>query len=164
MDQAREWTGREVWTRKLLYPAHTLPTAAAPVMVAVGLAIHDGVFAPVPALVALLTGWLIQLGGVLTDNYENLLEEPEDREHPELVRAVKSGTLRLSTLKAAIWACFLGAALACVYLVFVAGMGVVISAVAAIAAAWAYSAGPFPFGKAGIAEPFFFLFFGTISV
>ncbi|HSM19020.1 MAG TPA: UbiA family prenyltransferase [Hyphomicrobiales bacterium] len=123
MDQAREWTGREVWTRKLLYPAHTLPTAAAPVVVAVGLAIHDGVFAPVPALVALLAGWLIQLGGALTGTYRNLLEEPEDREHAVLAGAVKSGTLRLSTLKAAIWACFLGAATACVYLVAVAGIG-----------------------------------------
>lgn len=167
MDQAREWSQRQIWTRKLLYRTHTLPgiaLAAAPVMVAAGLAIRDGVFAPFPALVALLAGWLIQLGGALTGTYQNLLEEPDDREHAVLARAVKSGTLRLSRLKAAIWACFLGAAAASAYLVFVAGIGVVISAVLAIAVAWAYSAGPFPFGKAGIADPFFFVFFGIVAV
>jgi 1,4-dihydroxy-2-naphthoate octaprenyltransferase len=164
VDQAHEWSRREVWIRKLLYPAHTLPTAAAPIMVAVGLAVRDGVFAPVPALLAFLGGWLIQLGGVLTDNYQNLLEEPEDREHPELVRAVKHGTLRLSTLKRAIWACYLLAALASAYLVSVAGIGVAVIGLASIAASWAYSAGPFPVGKAGFADPLFFLFFGVVSV
>ena len=58
MDQVQKWSRREIWTRKLLYPGHTLPTAAAPVIVAVGLAYHDGVFAPVPAVLAFLAGWL----------------------------------------------------------------------------------------------------------
>jgi 1,4-dihydroxy-2-naphthoate octaprenyltransferase len=70
---------REIWTRKLLYPGHTLPTAAAPVILAVALAWHDHVFAPVPALLALVAGWLIQFAGVVTDNLENLRREPEDR-------------------------------------------------------------------------------------
>jgi len=43
---------REIWTGFLLYPSHTLPTAAAPIAVAAGLAAHDGVFAPVPLVVA----------------------------------------------------------------------------------------------------------------
>jgi len=164
MDQAREWSRCEVWTRKLLYPGHTVPTAAAPLMVAVGLAVHHGVFAPAPALLAFLAGWLIQLGGVLTDNYQNLLDEPEDREHPELVRAVKHGTLRLSTLRQAIWACYVMAALAGAYLVSLAGIGVVVIGLASIAASWAYSAGPLPIGKAGFADPLFFFFFGIVSV
>lgn len=53
--------------------------------------------------------------------------EPDDREHPELVRAVGSGLL-------------------------------------GILASWAYSAGPWPFGRHGFADPLFFLFFGTMSV
>ena len=89
------WSRREIWTRKLLYPGHTFPTAAAPVIVAIGLAYHDRVFAPVPALIAFLAGWLIQFAGVVTDNYENLVRQPEDREHPELVQAVKTGLLTM---------------------------------------------------------------------
>ena len=35
---------------------------------------------------------------------------------------------------------------------------------ASIAASWAYSAGPWPFGRHGFADPLFFLFFGIVSV
>ena len=54
MTQAMAWTRREVWTRKLLYPGHTLPTALAPILVAVGLALHDRVFSPAPVLLAFI--------------------------------------------------------------------------------------------------------------
>ena len=50
MSQATAWSLREVWTRKPIYPGHTLPTAFAPVVVGVVLARHDGVFAAGPAV------------------------------------------------------------------------------------------------------------------
>lgn len=164
MAQAQTWTRGEVWRRKLLYPGHTLPTAAAPVLVACGLAVHDRVFSLVPALLALLAGWLIQLGGVLTDNYENLLRQPEDREHPELVEALRLGTLALPQLKAAIVACYGVALLAGGVLLWIAGPFVLWIGLASIAASWAYSAGPCPIGKLGLADPLFFAFFGIVSV
>jgi len=132
--------------------------------VAAGLAWHDGAFAALPAFAALLAGWLIQVGGVLADNYENLKREPEDREHPELVRALKSGALTLGQLRLAMLACFVLALLAGVYLTLKAGPGVVAIGFASMAAAYAYSAGPFPFGRHGFADPLFFLFFGVVSV
>jgi len=164
MNQSQSWSRREIWTRKLLYPGHTFPTAAAPVIVAIGLAYHDGVFAPVAALVAFLAGWLIQFGGVVTDNYENLVQQPEDREHPELVNAIKTGLLTLSGLKATIITCYGLALLAGIYLVFMGGVPVVAIGVASILASWAYSAGPWPVGRHGWADPLFFVFFGIISV
>jgi 1,4-dihydroxy-2-naphthoate octaprenyltransferase len=162
--QAQAWTRGEVWLRKLLYPGHTLPTAAAPVMVACGLAVHEGAFALGPALLALLAGWLIQLGGVLTDNYENLASQPEDREHPELVEALRRGTLSLGQLKAATAACYAVALAAGGILVYLAGPLVVWIGLASIAASWVYSAGPYPVGKLGLADPLFFAFFGVVSV
>jgi len=132
--------------------------------VAAGLAWHDGAFAALPAAAALFAGWLIQVGGVLTDNYTNLRREPEDREHPELVRALKSGTLTLGQLRAAMTACLVLALLTGVYLVLKAGPGVIAIGFASIAAAYVYSAGPFPFGRHGFADPLFFLFFGVVSV
>jgi len=162
--QAQTWTRGEVWRRKLLYPGHTLPTAAAPVLVACGLAVHGHVFSAAPALAALLAGWLIQLGGVLTDNYENLVRQPEDREHPELVEALRAGTLSLAQLKAAIAACYAIALLAGGFLLWVAGPLVLWIGLASIVASWAYSAGPCPIGKLGLADPLFFVFFGIVSV
>jgi 1,4-dihydroxy-2-naphthoate polyprenyltransferase len=162
--QAQTWTRGEVWRRKLLYPGHTLPTAAAPLLVACGLAVHDRVFSAAPALAALLAGWLIQLGGVLTDNYENLLRQPGDREHPELVEALRTGTLTLAQLRAAIAACFGTALLAGGYLLYAAGPFVLWIGLLSIAASWAYSSGPCPIGKLGLADPLFFIFFGIVSV
>jgi 1,4-dihydroxy-2-naphthoate octaprenyltransferase len=164
MEQSLEWSRREIWVRKLLYPGHTLPTVAAPLAVATGLAARDGVAGLAPALAALAAGWLIQVGGVLTDNYENLLHEPEDREHPELVRAVKSGTLTLQALRFAVIGCYALALLAGLYLVQRAGLAVVVIGLGSIAASWVYSAGPFPVGRHGLADPLFFLFFGVVSV
>jgi 1,4-dihydroxy-2-naphthoate octaprenyltransferase len=164
MNQMQSWSRREIWTRKLLYPGHTFPTAAAPVIVAIGLAYHDGVFALVPALAALLAGWLIQFAGVVTDNYQNLVQQPEDREHPELVNAIRTGLLTLSGLKATIIACYALALLAGVYLVLVGGAPVVVIGLASILASWAYSAGPWPVGRHGWADPLFFVFFGIVSV
>jgi 1,4-dihydroxy-2-naphthoate octaprenyltransferase len=155
---------RDIWIHMLLYPGHTLPTAAAPVLVAAGLAVHDGVFAPGSVLLALLAGWVVQLGGVLTDNYENLVRHPSDQEHPQLVRALRDGSLTLFGLRAAILACF-GVALAIgAYLVHLAGVAVLVIGLASIAAAVLYSAGPSPIGSRGLADPLFFAFFGTVSV
>jgi 1,4-dihydroxy-2-naphthoate polyprenyltransferase len=164
MAEGQAWSRREVWTRKLLYPGHTLPTAVAPVLVACGIAVHDRVFSVAPALLALLAGWLIQLGGVLTDNYENLVRQPEDSEHPELVEALRAGTLSLSQLKAVIAACYAIALLAGAILLYMAGPFVLLIGLSSIVASWAYSAGPCPIGKLGLADPLFFAFFGIVSV
>ena len=164
MDQSRAMSWREVWTRKLVYPGHTFPTAVAPVIVAIGLAVHDGVFAPVPAFAALFAGWLIQFAGVVTDNYENLAQQPEDREHPELVDAVRTGLITLAGLRATILASYGLALLAGVYLVWVGGLPVIVIGLASIVASWAYSAGPWPVGRLGLADPLFFFFFGVVSV
>ncbi len=155
---------REIWTRKLIYPGHTLPTAAAPAVVGMGLAWHDGVFAVVPAFLALIAGWLIQFAGVVTDNYENLIHQPDDQEHPELVQAIKTGLITLPGLRTTIVTSYGLALCAGLYLALLAGWPVVVFGLASIAASWAYSAGPWPIGRHGLADPLFFLFFGVVSV
>ena len=90
-------TRRELWIRLLLYPTHTLPTALAPVLVGVGLAIRDGVFAPLPALLAFVASWLVHVAGVFTDNHELLRRHPALPEHPELLDAVAGDRLALSS-------------------------------------------------------------------
>jgi 1,4-dihydroxy-2-naphthoate polyprenyltransferase len=164
MDQAPVSSRRDMWLHMLLYPGHTLPTAAAPAIVAAGLAFRHEVFAGVPLLLAFLAGWLIQLGGVLTDNYENLTRHPDDREHPQLVQALRSGALTLSGLRMAIHACYLAALLAGAGLLYVAGLPVLAIGLLSMTASWIYSAGPLPLGERGLADPLFFLFFGIVSV
>ncbi len=157
-------TRREVWKRKLLYPGHTLPTTAAPVIVAIGLAWHDRVFAALPVLLAFFAGWLIQFAGVVTDNYTNLVRQPDDCEHPELVQALNSGLLSLSGLRVTIFASYSLASALGLALFVIAGWPVIVIGLASILVSWSYSAGPWPFGRHGFADPLFFLFFGTVSV
>src|ERR1039457_2516805 len=112
---AAQVTRRDVWVDMLLYPRHTIPTALAPVVVASALAHHDGVFAAGPAAAAFLAGWLVQLGGVVTDNYNNLRRHGDDLEHPRFVEALRAGVVTFAQLRNAIIACFVVAILAGLY-------------------------------------------------
>lgn len=157
-------TRRAVWVGMLLYPRHTLPTAVAPVAVAVGLAAHDGVLGPGPALAAFVSGWLIQLGGVITDNYHNLRRHPDDREHALFVEALRRGVVTMRELRRAIYACYLAAAAVGIYLVYVGGLPVALVGLASAAASLAYSSNPYPLGDRGLGDLLFFIFFGPVSV
>ena len=157
-------TRRDVWVRMLLYPRHTLPTAAAPVCVATGLAVADGVAAAGPAVAAFVAGWLVQLGGVFADNYNNLRRNPDDREHPAFVRALEAGVVTLGTLRRAVWATYLAAVVAGIPLVWYGGFPVLLIGLASILAGLAYSSDPFPLGDRALGDPLFFVFFGVVSV
>ena len=117
---------RKIWVDLLLYPTHTLPTAAAPILIGVGLALHNGVFVAVPVLLAFVASWLIHVAGVFTDNYRLLADHPGVVEHPELTNALDDGSLTLSGLWWAIAGCLAVAALAGGYLVGVAGIAAAI--------------------------------------
>lgn len=157
-------TRRELWIRLLLYPGHTLPTAAAPVLVAVGLAIHDGVFAPLPAALAFVASWLIHVAGVFTDNHELVRRHPALPEHPELLDAVAGRTLALSALAAATRLCLVLAALCGAWLVWIGGPAALAIGVFGVASAVAYAGGPMPYAPRGLADPIFFLMFGVVAV
>jgi 1,4-dihydroxy-2-naphthoate octaprenyltransferase len=156
---------RDIWIDLLLYPGHTLPTAAAPVIVAVGLAVHNHVFAPVPVIVALLASWLIHVGGIFVDNHELLVRHPELPEHPELLAALKNGTLTIAGLRWAAFACFAMAIATGPYLLTVAGPTVIALGTLGIVASLGYSlGGPLSMTRLGIADPLFFIMFGSVAV
>jgi len=155
---------RELWVNLLLYPTHTLPTAAAPVLVGIGLAIHDHVFATLPVVVGFVASWLLHIGGVFIDNYELLVRHPENREHPELIEALEKGTLSLSVLRGAIAFCFVAAMVTAPYLLKVGGILVVVFGILGVASSWSYSAGPLAYARLGLADPIFFIMFGVVAV
>lgn len=148
----------------LLYPAHTLPTAAAPVIVGVGLAIHNGVFSPLPALAGFFASWLIHVAGVFTDNYELLTRHAAIPEHPELTEGVRNGSLPLRVLLTAILTCFALAALSSPYLLETAGIAVLLFGAVGVLASLGYSLGPFSETRLGLADPTFFGMFGVVAI
>jgi 1,4-dihydroxy-2-naphthoate polyprenyltransferase len=154
---------RDLWLHWLVYPGHSLPTAAAPVLVASGLAIHDHVFAPLPVFLGFVASWLIHIGGLFTDNYELLVRHPNVNEHPELTKALREGTVTLNGLRWGIFVCFALSAFPGPYLLHVAGTPVIAIGLLGMAGSLVYSAGPFPFGKLGISDLHFFVMFGIFA-
>ncbi len=154
---------RIIWIDLLLYPTHSLPTAAAPVLVGLGLAYRDGVLAPLPALVGFLGSWFIHVAGVFADNHELLRRHPGLGEHPELDRAIEDGTLALWMVKAAIAGWILAALLTAPWLWRVGGVPVLAAGAVGIAASISYNAGP-AYVRRGVADPIFFLMFGVVGV
>ncbi len=154
---------RELWLHWLIYPGHSLPTAAAPVLVAMALAARDGVFAPLPALLGFLASWLIHIAGLFTDNYELLVRHRSVNEHPELIEALNKGALTLNGMRAAILACLVLAALTGVYLLHVAGPPVVAIGLVGMIGSLIYAGGPYPLGKLGLADIHFFIMFGLLA-
>jgi len=155
---------RDLWVQLLVYPGHTLPTAAAPVLVAAGLAWRDHVFALTPLLLAFLGSWLIHVAGVFTDNLELLRRHPDVHEHPELTQAMRDGSLTLAGLRAAVAIC-LGLALVIgLYLTRIGGMGVILLGIFGSAVSIGYAGGPVPYAKRGLADLVFFVMFGLVAV
>lgn len=155
---------RRIWVDLLLYPTHTLPTALAPVLVGVGLGIHDGVFAPLPVLLGFVGSWAIHVAGVFTDNHELLRRHPTVPEHPELNRAIHDGTLRLSTLRAAVAICLALALATAPWLYRIGGAPVLVLGALGIAVSLSYNGGPWAYVRRGHADPIFFLMFGVVGV
>lgn len=157
-------SARSIWIDLLLYPTHSLPTALAPVLVGVGLAVRDGLFSPVPALVGFLGSWVIHVAGVFTDNHELLRRHPTLPEHPELNAAVADGTLRLATLRAAIAGCLALALLCAPWLYAVGGGPVLLLGAIGIVASLSYNGGPWAYARRGQADPIFLVLFGVVGV
>lgn len=152
---------RDVWVKKLLYPAHTIPTALAPVMVGAGLAVHHEVFAIVPIVGAFLFGWLVQLGGVLADNYFNLKRYRNDTEHPALVHALDTDLLTLNEVRNATAGVFTLAAICGLALIGIGGVPVILVGIGAIVVSILYS---LELTDLPLHDLYFFIFFGPVSV
>lgn len=164
LEPARPLHPRQLWLRLLLYPGHTLPTAAVPVLVGTGLAARDGVAAGAVALWFLLGTWLVHVAGVFADQYTLIKQHPDLPEHPELLQALADRRLTLSTLATAI-AGSLALGLACgAVLLWWCGPWVLVIGLVGVAASLAYHWGPWPYAARGLADPIFFLMFGVVAV
>ncbi len=142
----------------------TLPAALSPVVAATGLAVFEGGFAPVTALLALVVSLALQVGVNYANDYSDGIRGTDaDRVGP--LRLVGSGTAAPGAVKAAAFACFGVAALAGLGLVVLTGhWWLLIVGAACVLAAWYYTGGRRPYGYLGLGEVFVFVFFGLVAV
>jgi len=142
----------------------TLPAALAPVLVGTAVAYGVGGFRAGPALAAALGALLLQVGSNLANDVYDF-ERGADREgRTGPLRVTQAGLLTPRQVRAGMAAVFGAAILVGVYLTAVAGWPVVVIGLAAIAAAIAYTGGPYPLGYNGLGELFVLLFFGFAAV
>ena len=142
----------------------TLPAAAAPVIVGVGLAVETGVFAPLPALAALVGAALIQIGTNFANDYYDAIQGADTDDREGFTRVVASGLIEPNEVKRAMWATFGAAILVGSFLVYVGGVPILVVGLASVAAGIAYTGGPYPLGYHGLGDLFVFVFFGLIAV
>jgi 1,4-dihydroxy-2-naphthoate octaprenyltransferase len=159
---SRAPSGLRVWL--LAARPRTLPVAVAPVLVGTAIAFAADVARPLPAAAALLGALLLQIGA----NFANDLFDAEkgadgdDRLGPP--RALQLGLVSPQRMRFAIACTFAAATAVGAYLVFVGGWPIVAIGVASIAAALAYTGGPFAFGYRGLGDIAVFVFFGPVAV
>jgi 1,4-dihydroxy-2-naphthoate polyprenyltransferase len=141
----------------------TLLAATVPVVVGTSIAVHDGMFKPFVALIALLCSILIQVGTNLVNDLFDFLHGTDKKERIGPQRATASGLLTKGEMKIGIYFTFGLSFILGMYLVYLGGTFILIIGIASIFAGIAYTAGPFPLAYNGLGDIAVFLFFGFVG-
>jgi 1,4-dihydroxy-2-naphthoate octaprenyltransferase len=155
-------TRRRAWL--MAARPQTLPAGAAPVVLGIGLAVADGVFAPVPALAALVGALLIQVGTNFANDYYDAVKGTDTADREGFTRVTAGGLIEPKQVRRATVATFGLAVLVGTYLVYVGGAPIVVVGLSSIAAGVLYTGGPYPYGYHGLGDLFVFVFFGLVAV
>lgn len=142
----------------------TLPAAAAAVIVGIALAAHDGVFALLPALAALLVAELLQIASNLANDVFDFERGVDRGERLGPTRVTQSGLLSPGEVRKGLWLTIGLAVIPGLYLATRIGWTAIWIGLAAIIALLAYTGGPFPYGSYALGDLFVFIFFGLVSV
>lgn len=142
----------------------TLTAAFVPVAVGTGVALAVDGFRLDTALAALLGAVFLQIGTNLANDVFDYEKGADNEERLGPTRAVQSGLLPASHVRAGMIVAFALATLTGVYLTAVAGWAIVVIGVASVLSGIAYTGGPFPLGYHGLGDLFVMIFFGFVAV
>ena len=142
----------------------TLPAGSAPVIVGAGIALHEGVFAPLPWVAALVGALLIQIGTNFANDYYDAVNGADTDEREGFTRVTAGGLIPPKQVKYAMAATYGLAVLVGVYLVAVGGVPILVVGLTSIAAGVLYTGGPYPYGYRGLGDLFVFVYFGVVAV
>ena len=157
-----ELTRREAWVAAAR--PQTLPAAAAPVLVGVGLAVHDGVAAAAPAVAAFVGAALIQIGTNFANDYYDAIQGADTDDREGFTRVTQAGLIEPARVKSAMYLTFAAAIVVGSYLVYVGGVPILVIGLLSVISGIAYTGGPYPLGYHGLGDLFVFVFFGVIAV
>ncbi|WP_181687127.1 1,4-dihydroxy-2-naphthoate polyprenyltransferase [Halorhabdus salina] len=142
----------------------TLPAGSAPVIVGVGLAVHENVLAPLPALAAFVGALLIQIGTNFANDYFDAVKGTDTADREGFTRVTAGGLIPPRQVKAAMAGTYTLALLVGLYLVAIGGVPILVIGLSSIVAGLLYTGGPYPYGYYGLGDLFVFVYFGVIAV
>jgi 1,4-dihydroxy-2-naphthoate octaprenyltransferase len=142
----------------------TLPAALGPVLVGTALAVHDGVFALLPALAAAAGALLLQILSNFANDYSDFFKGADTEERLGPLRVTAAGLISPRELRIGMAVVIGLTVLVGLYLIAVGGWPIMAIGIASILAALLYTGGPFPFGYYGLGDFFVFIFFGLVAV
>ncbi len=142
----------------------TLPAGAAPVILGAALAVYADVFAPLPALAALVGALLIQVGTNFANDYYDAVNGADTDEREGFTRVTAGGLIEPQRVKYAMAATYGLAVLVGLYLVYIGGVPILVVGLSSIVAGILYTGGPYPYGYYGLGDFFVFIYFGVVAV
>jgi len=142
----------------------TLPAGGSPVVIGTALAVSDGVFAPLPALAALVGALLIQVGTNFANDYFDAVNGADTDDSEGFTRVTAGGLIEPQRVKYAMAATYALAVTVGLYLVAVGGVPILVIGLSSIAAGVLYTGGPYPYGYYGLGDLFVFVYFGVVAV
>ncbi|HET7710550.1 MAG TPA: 1,4-dihydroxy-2-naphthoate polyprenyltransferase [Thermoanaerobaculia bacterium] len=150
--------------RPWLLAARPKTLAAAVVPVLIGTSLVREPIDWVAAACALFGAVFIQIGTNLVNDALDFEKGADTAGRVGPLRVTQAGILSSRTVLRAAYVCFLLAALCGIPLIMGAGWPLLVIGVASIAAAYAYTGGPYPLAYHGLGELFVLLFFGLVAV
>lgn len=142
----------------------TLPAAATPVIVGSACAHAAGEFALLPALAALAGALLLQIAANFANDVFDFEKGADTSARVGPLRAVQAGWVSPREMRGALTLVLGLALLVGAYLVSVGGPVFVVLGLVSMAAAVAYTGGPYPLGYHGLGDVCVFIFFGVVAV
>ena len=142
----------------------TLSAGLVPVAVGAAVAVGEGSHtAWWRAGAALVVGMALQVAVNFANDYSDGVRGTDDSTRVGPRRLVGSGLVEARSVKLAAFAAFGVAMAAGAVLAAAAGWELLAAGAVCIAAGWAYTGGPRPYGYLGLGEVFVFVFFGLVA-
>lgn len=142
----------------------TLPVSVAGVFTAVGMALADGCFRWLPAIICLLFAVLAQIASNFGNEYFDFRDGLDKKGRVGPRRGVTEGDITPRAMLIATFATLGVAALLGLTLVYWGGWWLIAAGAVIVLGALAYSAGPYPLSRHGWGEVAVVLFFGVVPV
>jgi 1,4-dihydroxy-2-naphthoate octaprenyltransferase len=142
----------------------TLPAAIAPIGVGWAVALHEGSASSVVAAVCLLTALLLQVGANLANDVFDFERGADATGRLGPPRATQRGLVSPEAMRRAAFAVLALAATVGTLLIAQGGWPIAVAGALALAAAAAYTGGPWRLGYHGLGDLTVFVFFGGVGV